>query len=109
MKRETNLCACGCKLPTSGLTNYHIQGNPKVRYIHGHNIPEIHKLAIATIRGSHISEEHRAKISAGLIGNKKNNNGEHNGMFGKHQTEATKLKISTALKHSWKLRCRGRA
>ena len=30
--------------------------------------------------------------------------GALNGMFGKHQTEATKLKISTALKHNWKQR-----
>jgi hypothetical protein len=98
------LCLCGCKQVTSGLNNYHIQHNPKVKYIHGHNIPEIHKLAFAKQRGSQISEEHWAKILAGLMGNNKNNVGKNNGMFGKYQTEETKLKISTALRHIWKQR-----
>ena len=100
--KKTNLCACGCKLSTSGLTNYHIQGNPKVRYIHGHNIPEIHKLAIKVLKGKPLSEEQRRKISAALMGNTKDNNGENNGMWGKHHSSQTKLKISVPMTRFWK-------
>jgi NUMOD3 motif-containing protein len=56
-------------------------------------------------KGKHLSQEQRTKISAannGRVGQLRN--GELNGMFGKRQTEATKLRISTALKHTWKQR-----
>lgn len=59
---------------------------------------------IPWLKGKHHTEQTRAKISAALMGNKRNNNGENNGMFGKKHTEVTKQKISVALKLIWKKR-----